>query len=57
MSATYEIVRTDDEIKRVLNWAREGQERGSHYRGMKYEDGLLDMLDWLTDRDADPIDE
>jgi hypothetical protein len=55
MSATFEIVRTDEEIQKVLDWARDGQERGSHYRGMKYEEGIRDMFDWLTDRDTDPI--
>ncbi len=51
----YRIVRTDEEIQQILDWATEGQNHGSHYRAMKYEDGLRDMLDWLTDRDADPI--
>lgn len=55
MSIRYEFVRTDAEIQTVYEWAKEGQLQGSHFWGMKYEDGLLDMLEWLTDRDADPI--
>lgn len=41
------IVRTEDEINQILNWACEGKDDGSHYPGMSYEDGLVAMYDWL----------
>lgn len=43
-----EIVRTETEIDRVLNWAAEGVEQGTRYSGMSYEQGILDICDWLT---------
>lgn len=43
-----EIVRTEEEVNRVLNWAAEGVEQGTRYSGMSYEQGIQDMCDWLT---------
>lgn len=43
-----EIVRTEEEVNRVLNWAMEGVEQGTRYSGMSYEQGILDICDWLT---------
>jgi len=42
------IVRNQQEIDRVLNWAAQGEDEGSHYSGMSYEQGLRDMHDWLV---------
>lgn len=53
--ASDEIVRTDDEIREVIVWAYDGKLQGGHYRRKKYEDGLIEMFDWLTDRNAIPI--
>lgn len=41
------IVRTDDEIADLENWAIEGFDLGSRYPGMSYEQGILDTLEWL----------
>ena len=49
-----EIVRTDEEIAKKETQIMEIQNSiGTKYSGMTYEDGLRDMLDWLTDEDAD----
>jgi hypothetical protein len=51
------VIRTDDEIERVEAWAMEGQEQvaGSRYSCMTYEDGMLEILQWLRgDIDAAP---
>ena len=48
----YKIVRTNEEIADVENWAAEGEDSGSHFPGTSYENGLLAMLRWLTDSDA-----
>jgi hypothetical protein len=51
------IVRRKQEIEGVLQWADDGIRTGSHYRGLKYEEGLIDMYEWLTGiRDESPID-
>lgn len=42
------IVRTEQEINWVANWAHTAIDEGTHYAGMSYEQGLVDMLDWLT---------
>lgn len=47
-----EVVRTDEEIARVENWAFVGVDQGSHYAGMSYEQGIMDALMWLRG-DAD----
>jgi hypothetical protein len=50
-----EIKRTDAEIDRVLNWAVEGEQDGSHYRGMNYEQGINAFAAWLFgDVEDDP---
>ncbi len=41
------IVRTDEEVNRVLNWAAEGEDNGTHFKGMSYEQGIKAMYDWL----------
>ncbi|MDE5879924.1 MAG: hypothetical protein K2G99_07925 [Desulfovibrio sp.] len=49
------IVRTEQEVNRVANWAYQGIDEGTRYPGMSYEQGLVDMLGWLTgDNDHAP---
>jgi len=52
-----ETVRTEEEIARVENWAHEGLNRGSHYPGMSYEQGILNVLEWLRGDDDHAPDE
>jgi hypothetical protein len=53
-----ETIRTQEEIDRLEAWASEGQNNGTHYSGMSYEDGIRETLDWLFGRrDASPADE
>jgi hypothetical protein len=47
------IVRTDEEIDALEVWAAEGQDRGTHFSGMSYEDGIWYVLDWLRNPDAE----
>lgn len=44
----HNFIRNDEEIDRVLQWAIDGNAKGTRYAGMSYESGLIDMLDWLT---------
>lgn len=44
----YEIVRTNKQVNDVLNWAAEGEDRGTHYPGMSFEQGITAMFNWLT---------
>ena len=41
------IVRTEEEISEVINWAFDGINDGSHFSGESYEQGIIDMYDWL----------
>jgi hypothetical protein len=53
-----QIIRTEEEIDRLESWAAEGQDNGTHYSGMSYEDGIRATLDWLLgQRDESPADE
>jgi hypothetical protein len=53
-----ETMRTLEEIDRLEAWAAEGQNSGTHYSGMSYEDGIRETLDWLFGRrDTSPADE
>lgn len=53
-----DVVRTEDEIGRVENWAVEGFNNGSRYPGMSYEQGVMDAIQWLRgDNDHAPDDE
>lgn len=50
-----EVVRDEDEIARVENWAVEGVDEGTRYPGMSYEQGIVDMLARLRgDNDIAP---
>ena len=42
-----QVVRTETEIARVENWAVEGIDESTHYPGMSYEQGIVDVLAWL----------
>lgn len=53
-----QVVRTETEIARVENWAMEGFDAGSLYPEMSYEQGILDVLQWLRgDIDHAPDEE
>jgi hypothetical protein len=53
-----ELARTQEEIDRLENWAAEGQDNGTHYFGMSYEDGIRNTIDWLLGRsDTSPADD
>ena len=42
------VVRTDDAVSRVMNWAEESVNMGSsHYPDLPYEQGVFDVLMWL----------
>lgn len=47
----FTVVRTENEINRVQNWADEGSNEGSRYPGMSYEQGIIDALSWLCGDD------
>lgn len=52
------IVRSEEEIARLENWAAKGFDEGSHYPGMTYEQGIMDTLSWLCgDNDVAPDEE
>lgn len=51
------IVRTEEEIARVENWAVEGYDMGTRFAGMTYEQGIMDMLRWLVGDDDHAPDE
>ncbi len=53
-----QVVRTETEIARVENWAVEGIDESTHYPGMSYEQGIVDVLAWLRgDNDTAQDDE
>ena len=52
-----DIVRTNVEIARVENWAFEGAYKGSKYPDMNYEQGIIDILNWLRGDDDHAPDE
>lgn len=52
-----EVVRGEDEIARVENWAVEGIDEGTRYPGMSYEQGIVDALAWLRGDSDTPPDE
>lgn len=45
----------DDACERAAKMQHQANENGSKYRGMTYEDGLRDALDWVCENiDEDP---
>ena len=53
-----QVVRTETEIARVENWAVEGIDENTHYPGMSYEQGIVDVLAWLRgDNETAPEEE
>ena len=53
-----QVVRTETEIARVENWAVEGIDESTHYPGMSYEQGIVDVLAWLRgDNETAPDEE
>lgn len=54
----YMIVRSTEQINNVRGWALDGINDGSKYPGMSYEQGIEDMVAWLTgDTDENPTGE
>jgi hypothetical protein len=51
-----DVVRTDDEIGRVENWAVEGFDKGGRYPGISYEQGVMDTIHWLRGDNDDAPD-
>ena len=52
------IVRTQEEINEVMQWAEDALDQGTHYAGMSYEEGITAMYNWLMgDNDDRPDDE
>ena len=50
-----DIKEIEDACKRASDMQNESRDNGSKYRGMTYEDGLLEALDWVCDNvDEDP---
>lgn len=47
--AQQEFIEVNEErIGQLVNWLHEGMQRGSRYRGMSYEAGVMAAVDWLT---------
>jgi hypothetical protein len=36
-----------EEVDELIGWCFEAFDEGTHYRGMTYEQGIKDTLDWL----------
>ena len=50
------VVRTQEEIDEVLNRCIEAEASGkSGYPGMRFEEGVKYAIDWLLNKDADPV--
>jgi hypothetical protein len=43
----FEVTPSIAEVSELVQWTYEGREKGSHYAGMSYEDGIMAVLDWL----------
>lgn len=53
----YISIRTDSEINELLRRCIDAIEAGREHHGSSYERGVLDTLEWLTDRTVDsPIE-
>ena len=48
---------TEAQIDRVLEWAKTRRNKGETYRGMTYEDGVINALEWASGDDAIAPDE
>ncbi len=54
----YQIVRTDQEIDKLVGDATEGRLGNSRYPGETFESGIMAALEWLTDPNAEyPFEE
>ena len=42
------IVREDSEINEILNWAAKGEDEGSKFPGMSFEQGVRAGIEWIT---------
>lgn len=41
------IMRAEDEINEVLNWAAKGEDEGSKFPGMSFEQGVRAGIEWI----------
>jgi len=57
--ANFKIVRDEKEVFELIDKISEVQEeKGSNFPGMSYEDGIKEVLDWLTgNTDSNPIED
>ena len=46
------IIRTTEEIERVLELADEGENFGTKYRSLNYEQGIKALYGWLTESEV-----
>lgn len=53
-SMEYRIVRSKQEIEEVMDRCFKAESEGSAYPGMTYEQGIMAVIDWLTDPTQDP---
>ena len=49
------VIRSQRDIDRVIGWAAGVDD--SHYPGMMYEQGLMDMWNWLTEHECSAPDD
>lgn len=50
------VIREDEEIDEQLNRAYEALDGGSRYPGMSFEEGVMQTLEWLRNREhGEPI--
>lgn len=51
------VVRTESEIRELVNAASEGMSQGSKFPGQSYEEGILETINWLEGDgdDASPM--
>lgn len=49
------IIRTEEEIDEVMNFAAQGEDEGTQYPSASYEEGIRAMYEWLIgDTDCPP---
>jgi hypothetical protein len=54
MARMYEVVRSDEEIDDLFSDIQKVvAEKGTKFRGMTYEDGLKDGINWITNEVED----
>lgn len=49
------VIPNQSEINEVLNWCAEGEDEGSHFPAMSYEEGVRAGIEWVRgDTDERP---